>query len=78
MKGYDQIIESLSKLPRALVAAHDDVLFLIRQHSLMGSGIGYVDAHLLASAQQIDGVRLLTRDKRLARVAAALGVGYTD
>lgn len=76
MKRYDQVIESLSKLPRAIVAAHEEVLFIIKQHSLMGSGIGYVDAHLLASAKLAEGTRLLTRDKRLAKIAAALGIGY--
>nr|WP_246745930.1 type II toxin-antitoxin system VapC family toxin [Ciceribacter sp. L1K22] len=77
MPNYDLVLQSLSELPQAKVAKDLEVLVLIRQHSLMGSGIGYVDAHLLASARLLDGTRLLTRDKRLARIAEALGLGYT-
>ncbi len=76
MKNYDAILEALSELPQATVANHAEVLFVIKQHSLMGSGIGYVDAHLLASVKLIQNLRLWTRDKRLANVAEALGVGY--
>ncbi|CDN53260.1 Probable ribonuclease VapC 1 [Neorhizobium galegae bv. officinalis bv. officinalis str. HAMBI 1141] len=76
MPRYDLVLQSLSELPQALVASDPEVLLLIRQHSLMGSGIGYVDAHLLASTRLHEGTRLLTRDKRLARIATALGIGY--
>ena len=72
MPRYELTIRALSELPQASVAADLEVLFLIRQ--LMGSGIGYIDAHLLAAAKLSPGVRLLTRDKRLARIASALDV----
>ena len=75
MPHYDLVLQSLSELPQATVASNLETLFLIKQHSLMGSGIGYVDAHLLASAKLAEGTRLLTRDKRLAKIAEALGVG---
>ena len=75
MPRYDLTIRALSELPPAAVATERETLLLIRQHALMGSGIGYVDAHLLASAKLSAGSRLLTRDKRLARIAAALDVG---
>ncbi|MBW9052957.1 type II toxin-antitoxin system VapC family toxin [Rhizobium mesosinicum] len=75
MPQYDLILQSLSELPQATVVSNFEALFLIKQHSLMGSGIGYIDAHLLASAKLAEGTRLLTRDKRLARIAEALGVG---
>lgn len=76
MQRYDLVIESLSKLPQSKLAAHDEVLFLIKKHGLMGSGIGYIDAHLLASVKLDSGARLWTRDKRLAKVAEALVIGY--
>ena len=75
MKHYDQIIDALSGLPQASVAGRQEVLYLIKQHALMGSGIGYVDAHLLASTKLTGEGRLLTRDKRLAKIATALGIG---
>ena len=47
---------------------------LIDRHRLMGRGIGYVDAHLLAGTLLTVGARLWTRDLRLAAVAGQLGV----
>lgn len=74
MPQYDLTIRSLSELPQAKLAGNSEVLLLIKQHSLMATGIGYVDAHLLASAR-LSGARLFTRDKRLARIAMRLDVG---
>ena len=42
----------------------------------MGSGLGYVDVHLLAATTLGDPVRLWTRDRRLAAVARDLGLAY--
>jgi len=41
----------------------------------MGIGIGFVDVHLLASAQ-LAGIPLWTADKRLKSVAIKLDLGY--
>jgi hypothetical protein len=38
-------------------------------------GIGFADAHLLAAVKLTPGVRLWTRDRRLATVADRLGLG---
>ena len=65
-------LELLNQLPMATVAQPDEVLGYIEGHGLHGKGIGYVDAHLLASAA-ITGTKLWTRDKRLQTVARALG-----
>jgi predicted nucleic acid-binding protein len=69
---HPSILHELKKLPRATVAADDEVLVLIERNALAGSGIGYVDAHLLAAARLTAGVRLWTRDKRLRAVAERL------
>jgi predicted nucleic acid-binding protein len=68
------ILASLQDLPQANAATDQEVLHFIEQHALMGLGIGYVDAHLLASTQLTAGSSLWTRDKRLARVAERLGL----
>jgi hypothetical protein len=47
------------------VVAHGDVLTLVRRQGLWGRGIGWIDAHLMASAL-LDRVRLWTLDRRLA------------
>jgi predicted nucleic acid-binding protein len=65
------ILRALRELPQALVADEAEVHMLIETATLFGLGIGYVDAHLLASARLSD-VRLWTRDKRLSAQAAKL------
>ena len=50
---------------------------MIERHELAGRGIGYLDVLLLASSAITPGVRLWTRDARLAAVAAELGIGAT-
>ncbi|MCC7049666.1 MAG: type II toxin-antitoxin system VapC family toxin [Alphaproteobacteria bacterium] len=74
LAGRDEVLALLRDLPAATAADADEVLAYIERHRLMGSGIGYVDAHLLASAALTPGARLWTRDSRLARVAARVGL----
>ena len=50
-------------------------LFFIDRNHLMGKGIGFVDAHLLASAQ-LTGVPLRTADKRLKSAADQLELTF--
>lgn len=70
-------LELLQHLPMAAIADYNEVLGYIERHSLHGKGIGYVDAHLLASAA-IGGTNLWTRDKRLRAVARELGCALPD
>ena len=69
-----EVLELLQALPPAIVATHDEALAFLESHKLAGRGLGYVDIHLLASAQ-LDRCSLWTNDRRLAREAARLGVG---
>ena len=71
-----QLLALLKDLPQCTAAQEDDVLFFIERHELMGRGIGYVDAHLLAAVALNEGTTLWTRDKRLHRVAGELGMLY--
>ena len=66
------ILQSLWELPAAAVANDKEVLRFIDSHALFGLGIGFVDAHLLASAKLSTGTRLWTRDRKLAAAAAVL------
>ena len=70
------VMRLLRGLPSILVATHDEVLFFIEYHGLMGRGIGYIDAHLLASTAMSSPARLWTRDRRLMELASELGVAY--
>ncbi len=68
-----QVLDSLQDLPLAIEASDAEVFDFINQHALFGMGIGYVDAHLLASAR-LNSVMLWTRDKRLCEAAIKLGL----
>ena len=70
----EEALRWLSDLPQAVVATDDDVMSLITREALYGRGIGYVDAHLLASTRLTSDAHLWTLDKRLAEVATAMGV----
>lgn len=74
LKDRDEVLGLLARLPAALVATDAETLLFIEQRALMGRGIGYIDAHLLASVTLTNDARLWTRDKRLAVAAAQLGL----
>ena len=74
LRNRYEVLTLLADLPGITVAADTEVLFFIEQHSLMGRGIGYIDAHLLAAVTLGSPARLWTRDKRLASVATDLGL----
>ena len=74
LRQRELILTALQDLPQAVVASDIEVLRFINQQALYGLGIGYVDAHLLASARLTAGGSLWTRDKRLQAVADQLGV----
>ena len=77
LKQRDLFLLGLKKMPHAPQASDDEVLHLINGRSLAATGIGYVDAHLLAAVRLKAGVGLWTRDKRLHAVAAKLGLALT-
>ena len=68
-----QVLDDLWKLPAAETATDFEVFRLVENAALAGRGVGWVDVHLVASAM-LGNARLLTRDKRLAAVAAELGI----
>ena len=77
LRQRSEVLALLQDLPRASLASDDEVLTLIDRHRLWGRGIGYVDAHLVASALLTPDTRLWTRDRRLAAVAERLDLHTT-
>lgn len=76
LRDREKVLALLSDLPRSAMATGDEVLHFIEQNHLMGRGIGYVDAHLLA-AVTLDGTsRLWTRDKQLEKVSRSMGLDW--
>jgi predicted nucleic acid-binding protein len=74
LRWRDETLSYLAALPGVPVAEHEEVLGLVIGHDLAGSGIGWVDAHLLAAAL-IGNTSIWTLDRPLAASAARLGVG---
>lgn len=76
LRERSAVIWRLRRLEQLPVARPDSVLALIESEALFGAGIGYIDAHLLASVRLVPGTWLWTRDKRLGSQAERLGVAY--
>jgi hypothetical protein len=74
LKGRAATIAGLAGIRLARDAHHAEVMELIEREHLYGIGIGYVDAHLLASTLLTPETRLWTRDKRLHAAAERLGI----
>ena len=73
LKERRRTLDWLAALESAPLADHDEVLALIDGHHLMATGLGWLDAHLLASTL-LAGGRLWTLDAPLARAATQLSV----
>ncbi len=78
LKNRAELLRLLQDLPRAQAATDAEVLDLIERRALMGRGIGYIDAHLLASAVLTDTAPLWTRDKLLNQVAQELNIAFRE
>lgn len=70
------ILEEMQQMPFANKAEEDEIIDLIEREHFFGSGIGYVDAHLIASTLLQTDCKLWTRDKRLEAIAHRLGIAY--
>jgi predicted nucleic acid-binding protein len=68
------MIDELMELARPPVASAVETQAFIAWAELAGTGIGYVDTHLLLSARLTVNGRVLTRDKRLHAQAERLGI----
>jgi predicted nucleic acid-binding protein len=68
------IVRGLRRLETVYVARNEEVLQLIEDWEVAGTGIGYMDVHLLASVLLTPETRLWTRDKRLREVAKQLSL----
>ena len=76
MRQRAVVLRELRLLPQAVLAHDDEVLEFIEREALFGLGIGYVDAHLLASARLTGGTMLWARERGLAEAAARLGLAF--
>ena len=73
LHNRQEVLGLLSSLPQAQLVEHEEVLHLLERRRLHGRGLGWIDAHLLASAILTE-CTLWTFDKPLGRAAAALAI----
>jgi predicted nucleic acid-binding protein len=73
--GRAELLKLYDLMHRVSNVPHADVVAFVRIHKLHGRGIGWIDAHLLATAL-VANLPFWTADERLARLASELGVGY--
>ncbi len=70
-------LSALGNLPKAIVADNDEVLVFVERNQIFGTGVGYVDAHLLVATALTPEARFWTRDKKLRSVAERLAISAT-
>lgn len=76
IRRRSQFLSYLATLPSAVPLDNERVLQEIEANRLMGRGIGFIDAHLLASVGARGGDTLWTRDRRLRRIAEEMGIAF--
>ncbi len=76
-KHRTRILQALYDLPIITCAQDHEVLHFIETQQLYGTGIGYIDAHLLAAAR-LHGTTLLTHDKKLHAAALKLNLAFRE
>lgn len=69
-----EVLRYLNNLPSVVSAAHAEIMIFIERNKLANSGLGYVDAGLLASTALTPGAALWSRDKNLRAAAARCGL----
>lgn len=67
LRNRADLLHLLDSLPKSIQATHNEVLTLVESRDLYSRGIGWIDAHLLASAL-LTAADLWTLDKRLAQI----------
>ena len=73
--GRQQFLAAYEMMSRVPAIRHSEVVEFVRSKRLYGQGVGWINAHLLASALVSD-VPLWTVDERLSKLASALGIAY--
>lgn len=72
-KNRKPILTHLAELPLAIAATDDEVHNMIESKSLWGRDIGWIDAHLVASAM-LGRTSLWTLDQRFTEVCREVGI----
>jgi len=74
LQNRAEVLSLLGALPQAPLTTHAEALSLVDRQRLMGTGLGWIDIHLLGSAL-LAGIPLWTLDRQLAEAARQVGIG---
>ena len=77
LKRRTMVLSLLRELPVVPVAEDEEVLALLDRAKLYGRGLGWIDAHLLASAMLGD-CAIWTLDASLKHAAADLKIDFSS
>jgi predicted nucleic acid-binding protein len=67
-KNRQKVFSLLDNLPFCKPAHHNEVLHFINQNELYGTGVGWIDFHLLVAAK-INDLKFFAKDKSLMKLA---------
>ena len=73
LRNRAEVLTLLGSLPCGMMATHEEAMHTVEANSLQGTGIGWVDVHLLASAL-LSRTPIWARDTPLRRAAEELGI----
>ena len=74
-KNRHLIISLLQVLPSSTIVSQTEYLHIIEKHKLWGTGLGFVDIHLLASSR-IHNCLVYSHDKVLSTAASRFNICY--
>ena len=73
--GRGLLLANYEQMHQAPLVPHRELVAFVRERRLHGRGVGWIDAHLLASSL-VGRLKLWTVDPRLAAMAKELGISY--
>jgi predicted nucleic acid-binding protein len=73
--GRRELLANFERMDQAPLVPHPEVVAFVRDRKLNGRGIGWIDAHVLASAL-VGRLKLWTADSPLSTLATELGIAY--
>jgi hypothetical protein len=74
LRDRQRTLADFAFLPYLREARASEVMAMIENHKLYNRGIGWTDAHLLASCLIVPGALLWTRDVRLGAIAESFSL----
>jgi predicted nucleic acid-binding protein len=73
--GRAKLLADYAHMYQAATVPHEEVVAFVRDRRLSGTGVGWIDVHLLAAAL-VGSFTLWTADDRLATLATRFGLAH--